>query len=74
MFKAVIERPVSGECIKGIIFYIPPAMTRLPELTAGKLREGESGRPPPVMLFHLFEPLLGDASSSGDRFMGMEHT
>ena len=74
MFKAVIESPVSRERIKGIIFDIPSVVPRLPELTGGELGETESGRPPPVMLFDIFEPFFGDASPLCDRFMGMEHT
>jgi hypothetical protein len=74
MFKAVIESPVGGERVKGIIFHIPSVVTRLPELTTGELRQTESGCLPPVMFFNVFEPFLGDAPSSRDRFMGMEHT
>jgi len=73
MFKAVIESPVSGKGVKGIIFYIPSPVTRFPELTTRKLGEREGGRPPPMMFFDVFEPLFGDAPSPRDRLMGMEH-
>jgi len=56
MFKAVIESPMSGERVKGIIFHIPSAVSGLPELTARKLGDRETGCPPPVMFFDIFEP------------------
>jgi len=74
MFKAMIQSPMSGERVEEVIFNIPSTMACLPEVTARKLRKRESGCPPPVMFFNVFEPLFGNASSPRDSLMGMEHT
>jgi hypothetical protein len=67
MFKAVIEGPMSGKRVKDIIFDIPSAVTCVPELTTRKFRERESSRPPPVMVFNVFEPFIGNPSVVGAR-------
>jgi hypothetical protein len=38
------------------------------------MRKRESGRPPPMMIFDGFDPLLADTLSFGEGLIGMEHT
>jgi hypothetical protein len=73
MFKAMIQSPMGGERVEEVIFNIPSTMACLPELTDRKLRKRESGCPPPVMFFNVFEPLFGDASPPRDSLMGMRN-
>jgi hypothetical protein len=73
MFKAVIETPTSRERVKDIVFHIPSAVTCPPEMITGDGRERKGRRPPPVMVFNLFEPFVGDASSPRDCLMSMKH-
>ena len=54
---------MSGEGIKEVIFDIPSTVPCLPELTREVERERKRGGPPPVMIFNVFEPFFGDASS-----------
>ena len=72
MFKAMIESPMGGEGIEEVIFNIPSAIAYFPKLTTRELRKREGGRPPPMMIFDGFDPLLADTLSFIEGLIGME--
>ena len=74
MLEAVIEREVSDQGVKHIVFDLPASMSDVAEHSCGHLRHGERRHPPPVMDLRLFDPLVVFAVPLGDRFLRIENS
>jgi len=73
MLKTVIERPISDQGVKQIVFDLPASVSDVPEQTCAELGLGQRCHPPPVVDFSLFDPLVFLTLPFGHRFLRAEN-